>query len=93
MVSKRHIQPELSIENEQADAERDGRTLLARLNSQARTGTGKYLFFCVQLIRTRIGNLTRLIHILLYVMTILLYLPVEVLPNFAGFHNILALSS
>ena len=28
----------LSVENEQADAVRDGRTCLARLNSRARTG-------------------------------------------------------
>ena len=33
-----------SVENEQADAGRDGRTRLARPNSQARTGTGKYAF-------------------------------------------------
>ena len=31
----------LSMENEQADAGRDGQTRLARPNSQARTGTGK----------------------------------------------------
>ena len=31
----------LSVENEQADARWDGRTYLARTNSQARTGTGK----------------------------------------------------
>ena len=36
-VSKRQI---LSVENEQAGAGRDGRTWLARPNSQARTGTG-----------------------------------------------------
>ena len=41
-VRKHQIQPEM--ENEQADAGRDGRTRLARPNSQARTGTGKYLF-------------------------------------------------
>ena len=34
----------LGMENEQADAGRDSRTLLARPNSQARTGTGKILF-------------------------------------------------
>ena len=33
-----------SVENEQADAGRDGRTRLARPNSQAQTGTGKYQF-------------------------------------------------
>ena len=34
----------LSVEDEQADAGRDGRIRLARPNSQARTGTGKYSF-------------------------------------------------
>ena len=34
----------LSVENEQADAGRDGRTRLARPNSQARTGTAEYSF-------------------------------------------------
>ena len=34
----------LSVEKEQADAGRDGRTRLARPNSQARTGTGKCSF-------------------------------------------------
>ena len=36
----------LNVENEQADARRDCRTCLARSNSQARTGTGKYYFPC-----------------------------------------------
>ena len=39
-VSKHKIQPEYG--DEQADAGRDCRTRLARLNSQARTRTGKY---------------------------------------------------
>ena len=34
----------LSVENEQTEGGRDGQTCLARPNSQARTGTGKYLF-------------------------------------------------
>ena len=42
-MSKHQIQPEYG--DEQADAGRDGRTRLARPNSQARTGTGKYLFY------------------------------------------------
>ena len=42
-VSKHQIQPEYG--DEQADAGRDCRTRLARPNSQARTGTGKYSFF------------------------------------------------
>ena len=43
-VSKHQIQPEDG--DEQADAGRDGRTRLARPNSQARTGTGEYYFPC-----------------------------------------------
>ena len=39
-MSRHQIQPE----NEQADAGRDGRTRLARPNSPARTGAGKYSF-------------------------------------------------
>ena len=42
-VSKR-TKFSLSVKNEQADAGRDGRTHLARPNSQARTGTGEYCF-------------------------------------------------
>ena len=34
----------LSVENNQADVEQDGRTRLARPNSWARVGTGKYPF-------------------------------------------------
>ena len=41
-VIKHQIQSEHG--GEQADAGRDCRTRLARLNSQARTGTGKYSF-------------------------------------------------
>ena len=58
------------MEIEQADAGRDGRTHLARTNSQARTGTGKYSFSLSQLTTSRISNLTRLIYTLLYGMTI-----------------------
>ena len=61
-VSKHQIQPEYG--DEQTDAGRDCRTRLARPNSQARTRTGKYSFFPVQLTTCRIGNLTRLIHTL-----------------------------
>ena len=39
-VSKHQIQPEYG--DEQADAGRNCRTRIARPNSQARTGTGKY---------------------------------------------------
>ena len=42
-VSKQYIQP-AEYGDEQADAGRDCRTRLARPNSRARTGTGKYLF-------------------------------------------------
>ena len=67
-VSKHQIQPE--YRDERADAGRGDRTHLARPNSQARTGTEKYSSFSVQLTTSRIDNHTRLIHILLYVMTI-----------------------
>ena len=43
LVSERQIQP--GYGDEQADAERDCRTNLARPNSQVRTETGKYFFF------------------------------------------------
>ena len=66
-VSKHQIQPEYG--DGQADAGRDCRTRIARPNSQARTGTGKH-----QLATSRIGNLARLIHNLLYVMTIHTYI-------------------
>ena len=56
-MSKYQTQPEYG--DEQADAGRE--TRLARPNSQARTGTGKYEIFTVQLTTSRIGNLTRLI--------------------------------
>ena len=58
----------LSVENEWADAGRDGRTCLARPNSQARTGT--FFFFTVQLTTRRIGNNNRLVDTLLKVLII-----------------------
>ena len=67
-VSKHQIQPEYG--DEHVDAGRECRTRLARPNSQARMGTWKYSFSLVQLTTTRIDNLTRLIHTLLYVMAI-----------------------
>ena len=70
-VSKDQIQPEY-YGDEQADAGRDYQTRLARPNSQARTETVE--FFPVQLTTSRIGNLTRLIHTLLYVTTMHIYL-------------------
>ena len=42
-VNKHHLQPEYG--DEQADAGRDSRILLARPNSQARTETGKKYSF------------------------------------------------
>ena len=47
-VSKHQIQPGC-VENEQADAGRDGRTCRTRPNSQARMGTGKKNIFPIQL--------------------------------------------
>ena len=63
----------LSVENEQADAGRDGQTCLARQNSPARTGTGKTSGFPAQLTTSRIVNHTRLINTLLKVPTIQTY--------------------
>ena len=57
----KQIQP--SVENEQADAGRDGWTRLARPISHARTGTGEYSFSFST--TSRIDNLARLIHNLL----------------------------
>ena len=57
-ISSRFI---LSMENEQDDAGRDGRTCLAIPNCQARTGTREIFIFPVQLTTSRIGNLTPLI--------------------------------
>ena len=57
----------VNIENEQADTRWDSQTCLAKPNSQARTGTRKC--FPVQLTVNRIGNFTRLICTLPYVMT------------------------
>ena len=56
--SKHQIQ--LEYGDEQGDAGRDCRTRLARLNSQAQTGTRKKKKIPVQLTTSRIGNLTRL---------------------------------
>ena len=44
-VNESQIQPE-SVENERADARRDGQTRLARPNSQVRTETGKNYVSC-----------------------------------------------
>ena len=52
----------VSMEYEQADAGRDGRTHLATPNSQARTGTENFPYSADH---DRIDNLTRLIHTLL----------------------------
>ena len=66
---KHQIQPEY-YGDEQADAGLDCRTRLARPNAQARTRTGKYIFFPVQLTTSRIGQPYRLIHTLAICVTI-----------------------
>ena len=73
-VSKHQIQRQNG--DEQADAGRDG---TAELVSR---GTGEYSFFPVQLTTSRIGNLTRLIHTQLYVMTIHAYIHTCILLSF-----------
>ena len=68
-VSKHQIQPELSMETRDGTAEPVSRDQILR---HAR-GQGN-IIFPVQLTTSRIGNLTRLIHTLLYVMTIHTYI-------------------
>ena len=59
-----------SVENDQADAGRDGRTYLTRPYIFSGVITGYYerghgkIHFSVQLTTSRIGNHTRLIHLL-----------------------------
>ena len=61
-VSNHQIQPAAEYrDDEQADARRDGRNLLARPNSGANR-TREILIFPVQLTTSRIGNITRLIY-------------------------------
>ena len=67
-VGKHQTQP--GYRDELADAGRNCRTRLARPNSQARTGTGKFIF-SVQLTTSRICNLTRFILTLAICVTIL----------------------
>ena len=50
---------------------RDGGAEIVRPNSQARTGTGNSSFVPVRLTKSSIGDHTRLVHTLLYMMTIL----------------------
>ena len=64
-VSKHQIQPEYG--DEQADAGRGGRTLLTRPNYFTGANVNKEIsIFLDQLTRSRIGDLTRLIHTLLH---------------------------
>ena len=72
-VSKHLIQPE--YEHEQADAGQDCRTRLAETKfSGANADREIILFSPIQLITSRIGNLTRLIHILAKCVTIHTYI-------------------
>ena len=57
-VSKHQpIRFSLSVETERADAGRNGRTSLGRLNSHARTGTGKHNFTSFSLPHARLATL------------------------------------
>ena len=89
-VSKHQIQPEYG--DEQADAGRDCRTRVARLNSQAPTLTGKYSF-SVQLTTSRIGNLTQLIHNLAICMAINTYINYLRSPKFPSEQKYMAVDS
>ena len=74
VIRKHKVQPEHG--DEQADAGRDYRNRLARLNSQVQTGTEKYSFLSFQLTTTKIGNLTRLIDTLATFVTVHTYIQV-----------------
>ena len=71
-VSKHQIQPEYG--DEQADAGRDCRTMSRETKFSGANADREIFIFPVQLTTSRIGNLTRLVHTLLYVMTIHTYL-------------------
>ena len=58
----------LGVGNEQTDAGRDGRTRLERPKFSGANGDREMHIFPVQLTTSRIGNLTRLIYTLSYVM-------------------------
>ena len=51
-------------------------------------GDRRILIFPVQLITSRIGDLTRLIHTLLYVMTIHTYMPLILLVLLIHYHAV-----
>ena len=68
-VSKHQIQPEYG--DEQADAGRDASRETKFSGTHGNMGIS---IFPVQLTTSRIGNLTRLIHTLLYVMTMHTYI-------------------
>ena len=90
-ISKHQIQPENG--DEQADAGRDCRTRLAGPNSQARTNADREIFvFPVQLTTSRIGNLTRLIHILVIFVTIHTHIRRQVSPELIGSRNCVPLA-
>ena len=55
------------MENEQADAGRDGRNLSREIKISDTNGDREILIFPVQLTTSRSGNLTRLIHYMLAV--------------------------
>ena len=70
-MSKHQIQPEYG--HEQADAGQDGLSPSRQIKFSGAYGDRGILFFPVQLTTSRIGSLTRLIHALLYVITIYTY--------------------
>ena len=55
------------MENEQADAGRDGLNPSRETTLSGASGDREILIFPVQLTTSRIGNLTRLIHVCVYV--------------------------
>ena len=67
-MSKHQIQPRM--ENEQAGAGRDRPNPFRETKFSGAKGDREIFIFSVELTTNRVGSLTRLIHTLLYVMTI-----------------------
>ena len=65
------------MENEQADAGRDGRNRLARPNHQARTGTGEKHFFLFSVPRAGLATIYPVDHTLLKMPIIHTYIPIR----------------
>ena len=77
-ISVSHVYTRFSLSMEMSRLTRDGTAEPVSRDQILRHARGQgNIIFPVQLTTSRIGNLTRLIHTLLYVMTIHTYIPVD----------------